>query len=64
MEHTRDKFDALLEALRRAQFLLDEHHIKDDYLAALMVPIKDILPSQLEQVDALIDMIENKQPME
>ena len=37
----------IMEALRRAYFLIETHNIQDDYFNALREKIKDILPSQI-----------------
>ena len=54
---------ALLEALRRAYFLLETKHIKDEYFDILRMRLGSLLPSQVvdqKLIEAAIKKAEEK----
>jgi len=45
--------DKILEALRRAYFLLETNNIKDEYFEVLRIGLDDLLPSQIVDAELL-----------
>lgn len=54
-----EKWPELLDALKRAYFLLETNCIKDDYFAALRMGLGDLLPSQVVDITLVTKAIAN-----
>ena len=46
--------EKILEALRRAYFLLETNNIKDEYFETLRVGLGNLLPSQVVDAEVLV----------